>query len=443
VNEPTNDGMNVVRAHSPKQEKAIFSQKPIVICASGIQYGKTTVGALRMKMAMHRHTSKDDAFIIAAPTYKIMTQATLPAFLRLMDGYGEYHKADAIFEMYNGGLCYMRTGTDPDSVVGITNVRKIWGDEAGLFSLYFHENLQARASFKEAPITYTTSPYTLNWVYKDYIRLRNKDPHCLPDLELIQARSDENPYFPRAEFERKKQSMDPRRFNMIYGGEFHKMEGLVYDNFQEDLHVVEPRNFPNGTVYVCGVDWGFTAPSVLIVLAVTPDDGVYLVSEFYKTNHTIGMLIEVAQRLQAIYDIERFYADPSSPANIAEFNKAGLTCIAADNDIRAGVDAFYELIQKDRFKVIRGKAPHFLDEVSIYHYPTEEDLPPDRDTKDRLPVKQHDHAMDATRYPVLALKKSHNFRKLSPRVPGTSSADLRSHLSDHLLKKRTQQDYDW
>ena len=429
--------------HSEKQETAIFSLKPIVIAASGIQFGKTTIGALRTKMAMHEHTEKDDAFIVAAPNYKIMSQATLPAFLKIMEGYGEYKEAKAEFHMYSGGICFMRTATDPDSVVGITNVRHIWGDEAGKFPLYFHENLQARASFKQAPICYTTSPYTLNWVYKDYIRKRLKDPECLPELELIQARSDENPYFPKAEFERKRQSMDPRRFNMIYGGQFSKMEGLVYDNFNEELHICEPRGFDPSTIFIAGVDWGFTAPAAIMVLAVTKDDGVYLVAEHYKSGLTIAQLVEVAQRLKVIYGIERFYADPSAPANIAEFNKARLTCLEADNEIRPGVDALYELIQTDKFKVFRGKAPHFVDEISLYHYPSEEDLPADKDVKERGPVKQNDHAMDAIRYPVLALKKSHSFRKVSPKVPGSSSADLRSHKSDHLLKKRITEDYDW
>jgi len=107
------------------------------------------------------------------------------------------------------------------------------------------------------------------------------------------------------------------------------------------------------------------------------------------------------------------------------------------------VDALYELIQTDKFKVFRGKAPHFIDEISLYHYATDEDIPENKDVKERGPVKQDDHAMDAVRYPVLALKQSHNFRKLSPKVPGSSSADLRSHKSDHLLKRKQVDEYDW
>ena len=147
-----------------------MSDKLITLCGTGIQWGKTMTGAVRLKVAMHKFTDPTDAFILMAPNYKIMQQSCLPAFLRIMDGLGTYNKVEAAFHMNGGGICYMRTATDPDAIVGITNVRHIWADEAGLYSLYAWENMQARASFKEAQITLTTSPYSLNWVYKELIK---------------------------------------------------------------------------------------------------------------------------------------------------------------------------------------------------------------------------------------------------------------------------------
>jgi PBSX family phage terminase large subunit len=433
----------IFEPHTEKQERCIFSEKPIVLLACGIQFGKTRVGAIRTKMYMHKYTDPEDSFIITAPTYKIMQQATLPAFLTVMKGYGEYSKGDAIFKMNNGGICYFRTGTDPDSVVGITNVRHIWGDEAGKFSLYFHENLQARASFKECPIVYTTSPYSLNWIYTDYIRKYKKDPSLVPDLELVQARSNENPYFPEKEFQRKKATMDPRRFNMVYGGEFHKLEGLVYDIFEDDRHIVKPRELHPKTIYVAGVDWGYTNPAVISVLGVTPTDGTFLVAEFYKTQQTIGKMVDAALRLKNVFNIERFYCDPSSPANIVEFNKAKLTAIPADNDIRSGIDSVYELMKDDKFHVFENRAPHFVDEVSIYHYPTNEDVTADKDVKEQMPVKQWDHSMDSVRYPIYAIKKSHGLKKRNPVNPKANPIDTRIHLVDDMLKRGVVNDYDW
>jgi PBSX family phage terminase large subunit len=395
--------------HTAKQEQAFWSEKKIILVASGIQWGKTTVGGLKMKWWMHHHTRPTDNFIVTAPTYKIMQQATLPGFLHLMRGYGKYHKADGVFEMHGGGNCWLRTATDPDSIVGITNVRGVWGDEAGKYPLYFWENMQARASIKKCQIILTTSPYSINWVFKELIRPTRKG--LRDDVELIQARSDENPYFPADEYQRKKETMDPRRFNMIYGGQFDRMEGLVYDCFREDRHVMPACELLPGTKYVAGIDWGYTNPFALVVIACEPNGRYYIVDEHYETHLTAKDMVDVVRRKKKLWNIERLYCDPSSPANIEEFNRAKLSAIPADNDIRKGVDRVYELFRQDRLFIFDGAARNLVDELENYHYPEDPDINPNRDVKELVPVAQYNHAADALRYVVTALFHTGAHRK--------------------------------
>jgi len=423
--------------------------------ACGIQAGKTFAGALRIKMAMHKYTDPSDAFIIAAPTYKILQQATLPAFLKIMAGYGEYSKGDAVFKMHKGGTCYMRTATDPDSVVGITNVRCLWGDEAGLYPLYFHENLQARAAFRQAPICYTTSPYSLNWIYTDYVKVNQKIQKKLSageplsdrenkfrgEVEIIQMTSRENPFFPEDEYERKKATMDPRRFNMVFGGNFERVEGLVYENFRQETMVIPPETLPDKTLYVAGVDWGYTNPACILVFGIAPNGFVYLVAEYYKARQRIMELVEVAQRLKITYGIQRFYCDPASPENIQEFNRAKLTAIPADNSIRPGIDAVSELMGAGKFRVFAGRAPNFLDEISSYHYPSDPDIHADKDIKEQLPVKQYEHSMDAMRYCLFAIKNTMGRKR---NITESRDVDKRLHIHDDLIKKNLiGNEYDW
>lgn len=260
------------------------------------------------------------------------------------------------------------------------------------------------------------------------------------ELEIVQASSRENPYFPEAEYERKKATMDPRRFNMIYGGQFHKMEGLVYDVFSEDHHIVQAETLDPRTIFLAGVDWGFTNPSCILVLGVEPSGRVTVVNEYYQAQQTINHMVEVAGRLKKIYGIERFYCDPSSPANILEFNKASLTAIPANNDIRNGVDSTYELIKKDKFRIFSGRAPNLVDELSIYHYPAEPDYNADKDLKEQLPVKQNDHACDALRYVVHGISLTSGAKR---DTVGGRQPDMRLHVTDDLLKQRLDDDYDW
>ncbi len=400
--------------HSEKQEDLIFSDSPITAAITGIQWAKTTSGAWWMKRQMFTNTQPADNFIIAAPTYKILAQSTLPAFMRVMEGAGELKWADGEFKLHGGGTAYLRTGTDADSVVGITNVRAIWGDEAGKFSLYFWENLQTRASFKQAPIMLTSTPYAMNWFFKEILKPFKSGQR--PDIKVIQARSCDNPYFPMAEYERKQKTMDPRRFNAMYNGEFEKMHGLVYDCFDEELHVVEPFQLPIGTKYYGQVDWGTTHPFVVTIRGVTPAGSHYQVSEFYKTGYTLMDMIQVAQRLKQVWDVEIFYCDPAQPGYIEEFNRHGCPAIGADNDIKLGIDRQYALIKQGKFKIFKNSSPHTIDEVQTYRYEEPKDLKPDQADKEQKPVDQDNHAMDTWRYGANMLYHSAN--KKTPHVPG-------------------------
>ncbi len=403
--------------HSPKQDLILFSPKRIVIAATGIQFGKSVSGAMWLKMQMHKYTHKDDTFIITSPTYPIFKQSTLPPFLSIMKDLGKYDRKDECFRMYNGGTCYFRTGKNPDSVVGITKCRSILADEGGLYSRYFWENILGRSSFSQCPIRIVTSPYSLNWLYQDYIKPIRKDPSSRPDVELIQAASCENPHFPMAEYLEKRRTMDPRRFNMMYGGNFDKMQGLVYDCFDEDLNQCEKFTFPSGTKFYAGIDWGFTHPFALAVHAIMENGDRYQVEEICKSGLTLPEIGDICLKIKQKWDVKTFYADPSQPGSIEYLNRQRCTTVPANNDIRYGIDMVYEQLKARTFKLIRGSSPHTIDAFETYHYADPKDLRPDQNSsaREENPVKQNDDICDALRYVVAMTTYSHV--KLSPKAP--------------------------
>lgn len=426
----------IFKPHSLKQERAIFSEKPILLLGTGTQWGKTSVGALRMKDKLHTFTEKDDHFLVTSPTYKTLMQSTLPPFMKFMAGYGEYNKKEDIFEMFNGGIVYFRTETDPDSIVGITNIRHIWGDEAGKYRLYFWENMQARADFFGCPIDLTTSPYALNWIFQDIIKPFRKG--LRPDVEFIQAASWENPYhslFSAKNRKEKRLVMDERRFNMLYGGKWDKMEGLVYDIWDDDENYVPAFSLPGGTRFFGGIDWGYYPdPFALKIRAVTPDGRHFGISEFVKTKLTINDIVEVCRQKKNVFNIQAFFCDPSQPGYIEELNRAKLNARGANNDIRKGIDLHYELIKTRRYKEFTGECPHSKNEREVYHYPEPKDMGPDENKKEIKPVDQNNHCMDVDRYITIETYTSHLIKP--PRVPEDESNEIKSHEHRlNLLKK--------
>jgi hypothetical protein len=300
--------------------------------------------------------------------------------------------------------------------------------------------MQARAAFAKAPIMLTTSPYALNWLYREIIKPKQRNPNARPDVELIQARSDENPYFPKEIFERNKQNMDPRRFNQLFGGQFERMEGLVYDCFSED-NLCAIHDVPQGAEIIAGVDWGYTNPFAVTVVAKA-EGNFYVVAERYKTNQTISQMIEICRNLQISLGISKFYCDPSAPAYIEDFNRHNLSSIGAKNDIREGIDRTYDLMKSKRLRIVEANCPHLLDELETYHYPEAKDLKADTTVKEQLPVAQGDHLCDSLRY---VITENYNKKIITPYIPQVERYKRHKTAStfvDHIRKDPTPKFYE-
>lgn len=401
-----------------KQEDAIFSDANITVLATGVQFGKTLAGAMWMKRMLHTYTGPHENFLITAPTYKILKQSTLPHLKKVMEGYGDYKEGDSVFKMHHGGTVYCRTATDPDSIVGIPGIRAIYGDEAGLYSLYFWENIQGRQSTLNCPILLTTSPYTLNWLFKDIIKPKLAGGR--PDVRLIQAASWENKYNSLHDPEvrtQKKSTMDPRRFQMLYGGEWARMHGLVYSCWDDVENIVQPFELPVGTRYFGGIDWGYTDPFVFKIRAITPEGMEYGIYEFYQSGLTLPKQLELVQRSMKTFPVERIFCGTDQPGSIEYFAANKVPAEGADTSkgtIRKGIDLLFEIISTRRYKEFKDACPMTQIERETYHYPEPEVLGPDDDSKDPLPVGAMDHAMDVDRYITLGTRHLVKPAKIRP-----------------------------
>lgn len=403
----------------PKQEEYFDLNNKINVFSGGIQSSKTTTGALRMTYkGILAYRDPKDNFLIAADTYKTLSQATIPTFLRFAKPYGKMNWGKAEFECYWGSHVYFRTGTHPDSAEGIPNVRRCWLDEGGKVTRYFWENIEGRAARLEAPVDITTTPYAMNWLAT---MCKAAQEGTRSDVSLVHCKSIESPYFSMAEYERQKRLLDPRRFAMKYDGEFGQMEGLVYDIYQKAL--IKSCELPSGTEYYAGIDWGYYPdPFCLVLRALTPQKVHFRVAEYYRHHLTISDILNVVKSYHGLYRFKRIFCDPSQPASIEELVRAKLPAVGADNELRAGIDKHYALIKSERFYIFEDQNANGVDEYAQYHYREERELGfnDDLKEKDKLPVDQDNHGIDADRYVTVGLESGF-IEKTAPKNPEEES----------------------
>jgi phage terminase large subunit len=147
---------------------------------------------------------------------------------------------------------------------------------------------------------------------KHHLKRRADDPNT--PMVRLRSRLHDNPEF----FDVQKNELNARgkaymavldtltgpRRAWLRDGEWTDMEGVVYPEFDESVHMVRPFEIPRDWIRVRGVDFGFENPLVCQWWAFDPDGRAYMYREIYRSH----MLVEDAAR--EIKELTRAGGDP-------------------------------------------------------------------------------------------------------------------------------------
>lgn len=204
-------------------------------------------------------------------------------------------------------------------------------------------------------------------------------------------------------------------------------EGQVYDEWDDDLHMVAPFEIPRDWLRIRAIDFGLTHPFVCHWYAFDGDGRAFL----YRQLHQTGVLVEDhAREILRLSEGERFettVCDYEDAEGMATLERHGIEQVErANKDIESGVQAMKARLRKakdgrPRFFVVRGslvspdsslrgraKAYSFETEIGGYVW----DEKKGGETKE-VPLKKEDDAMDASRY---GMKWAEEFFDAAPLV---------------------------
>ena len=382
----------------PGQQLVLDSPRRFIATISGVQGGKTTVGAVWFLNEVYKDYQaglKGD-YLVVAPTNKILQQSTLVKLREMIPGdWGVYKEQKMVYELKWGAKIFVRSAEDPNYLEGMT-LRRVWADEAGQMKSMVWTILQARVGAQQGRIMMTSTPYAQNWYYRDVFKRagwRNgvADPNGDPDIEIVTWGTIDNPGFPKEEVAKARTKMNQALFERRYEGKFTRLEGLVYA-VSESL-VVEGFTVPAEWTSFGGMDFGKSDPTAILRLREDPSTNIfYITDEFYRSNSFIKDWVEWLEG----HPMKRVLADPQSAQLISEVrtsNGHGEVQPADKQEIEVGIERINSLISEGRLKIF-STCKNTIEEINTYHY----DAPdPDKIVKDR-PVDKDNHAMDALRY---------------------------------------------
>ena len=138
------------------------------------------------------------------------------------------------------------------------------------------------------------------------------------------------------------------RHERLFRGRWVSEEGLVYDEWDANIHIIDKEKIPREMKWYFGsVDWGYRAPGVFQVWGVDGESNLYRVAEVYRTQKPYEWWAEIIEKYHKKYGMAAIVCDPAEPRSIDMLNdrlgepsgrKTERLARKADNDIMAGLD---------------------------------------------------------------------------------------------------------
>ena len=168
----------------------------------------------------------------------------------------------------------------------------VWFDEEPPKDVY--EECRMRVVDRRGDLFGTMTPLKgLTFVYTEIFQNKFHDPNVW--YEFMEW--SDNPYLDKEEIALLQGSMDERALQSRRFGKFGASEGLVYPEFDENVHVIEPFDIPKEWQDNISIDPGLNNPLSAHWYAVDFDDNVYVLYEHYEAGRDVDYHANEIQRI--------------------------------------------------------------------------------------------------------------------------------------------------
>lgn len=252
----------------------------------------------------------------------------------------------------------------------------------------FFSMLLSRLSLPGAKLIATTNPDSpSHWLKTNYID--RKDELDFLDVKFL---IDDNTTLSREYVDNIKREYVGVFYQRFILGQWTLAEGIVYPMYLDGCIVpTEEREF---TRYVISMDYGIQNPTAMLLWGYC--EGIwYQVKEYYHSGRetqqqkTDQEYYDELEKLAGDKIIECLIIDPSATSFIALVKqKHRFKIRRAKNDVLDGIQKTASALQLGLIKV-NDCCKRTIQEYGSYSWD---------DSKDDVPIKENDHAMDATRY---------------------------------------------
>lgn len=389
---------NLNKLYSPLQQDVLkFSINNdffMLINHGAKRSGKTVVDNDLFLFELKRVRREADKAGVPLPQY-ILAGADLSAIRRnvlneLTNKYNIEFKFDKSNRFQLFGVLVCCFGHSKINDLGRIRGMTAWGayiNEATVANEIVFDEIKSRCSAPGARIIMDTNPDRPgHWLKTDYI-----DKADQKTIAQFHWKLTDNSFLTQRYIDSIKASTPSGLFyERDINGAWVSAEGVVYPDFNRDIHYVTAEDVPEIVKYWAGMDFGWEHHAAVVLFGEAENGCVYLLKEYSSQHKNIDGWIDIINKIQKHTGKITVYCDSARPDLINDMQCAGINARNAHKDVIAGIGEVATMFKNRRLYIVRENVSRFDEEIDTYCWKEGADEP----------VKVNDDVMDAMRYGV-------------------------------------------
>ena len=392
--------------------------------------GKTLAGCVR---GLTLSSYPNNRGLIGRLTYPELRTTTRNTFFEICpieyydkDKGGRWSPSENHLRLINGSeILFVHLDTISESELKSLNLGWFFIDQAEEISINVVRVLQSRLRLATVPKRYgffSCNPEPGSWL-EPMFKIPFDKGELDSDMFYEDVTTYENPHNPPDYIEDLEKRYPPELQERYLKGSWKVLEDLIYKEFDQNIHVINPFQVPKSWEHIVSLDHGMVNPAACLWAAIDYDYNVFIFDEYYSpglvSEHSKAIISQTGDQ-----EISLWLIDPSTQARtrekdnkmwsvLEEYEDNGLYFVPANNEKLAGINRVKEFfkVQEDRINPItrQKKSPrlfifkscvNLIWELKQYKWKKMRSL--QMRNSPEVPVDNADHCCDALYYLILS-----------------------------------------
>ena len=406
------------------QSQIAKSRARFKVLNCGRRFGKTTLAIEAMKAKAVQKPGRRIAYI--ATTYQqardICFEALKKELAPIIKSINESRLELIVHSIDNGeSVIILRGWESVETLRGQRFDMLILDEVASMtkFWIGWNEVLRATLTDTKGTAYFISTPKGYNHFYELWLKGQEGTQRDT-DYQSWQFTSYDNPHLPKEEIDKARKELTEDAFAQEYLADFRRHTGLIYKEFDRQVHVIQPFEIPNFWQFYRCMDFGAVNPTTCLWITIDSNDNIYVFDEYYNVGQTSKFHAGIINA-KTRHPIITTWGDPSAEQEQLDYAQYGVIIAPAvrfftdgQDWVRSGIDKVRQLLKLDGQTkkprlYIFNNCVNMIREFETYRWLEQKDTINSKE----IPVKENDHCLDALRYFVGSFQ-ARNYTQYQP-----------------------------